>query len=70
MRRKRMSDPLPELITEQTIIEDLEFLENLGLVRQLPDGSWCKTEFAAEIGREGWYAVVIAALSAPDEQGH
>ena len=59
----------PEGSIELILIEDLEYLQRLGLVRQLPDGEWCKTQFAVEIGHEGWCTVVEAARAAPDEQG-
>jgi hypothetical protein len=61
---------LPETSIEWIILQDLEFLQRLGLVRQLPDGEWCKTPFAIEIGPDGWCTIVQAALDAPDEQGH
>jgi hypothetical protein len=59
----------PEDSIELIVMEDLEFLQRLGLVRQLPDGEWCKTQFAIEIGPDGWSSVVAAALAAQDNQG-
>ena len=60
----------PEDSIELILIEDLEFLQRLGLVRQLPNGEWCKTQFAVEIGPDGWCSVVAAALAAQDERGN
>lgn len=55
---------------EPTIIEDLRFLERIGLVRELPDSTWVETEWGAGLTEEDWYTVVAAALLAPDERGH
>ena len=55
---------------EPLLIEDLRFLEQLGLIRELPDGTWVETAWGAGLRREDWYAVIEAALLAPDEKGH
>ncbi len=69
MKSDTLNQPM-DTIFSQTLVEDLEFRRRLNLARQLPDGSWCKTEFATRVGHEGWCAIVMAALSAPDEHGH
>lgn len=37
-------------ITDEEILEDLEFLRDLGLVEQTPDGRWRATPWAVKAG--------------------